>query len=112
MTPCFIAPALHTQLVTGSVIVREAEFGEVGAQSKQSCGWPVLPWLFAFHDTRRPIDEVVHSTGASTGEGGGSMSRYGGYCATSRLFEPEYVWDAARRQVASPAVPDGHMAEC
>ena len=80
-----------------------------------------------FHDTRRPIDEVVYSTDLSTGESGRSISRYGVKCGVaSRHFETEVVWDfaeaksgdtlwsvrldlvishLARRQSSRPSVP-------
>ena len=48
--------------------------------------WLLPSSLFAFHDTRRPIDEVVYAKDTSTGEGEGSMSRYGGYSVTTRQF--------------------------
>ena len=66
-------------VVFGSVIAREEEVGVVVAQSKTELRAAAILVVFAFHDTRRPLDEVVHSTDTSTGEGAGSMSGYGGY---------------------------------
>ena len=62
-------------VVFGSVIAREEEVGVVVAQSKTELRAAAILVVFAFHDTRRPLDEVVHSTD----EGAGSMSLYGGY---------------------------------
>ena len=63
----------------------------------------------AFHDTRRPIDELVCSTDASTGEGEDSPSRHGGYGVTSRHFEPGWfgtLLDVARDHSAA-RLPSG-----
>ena len=46
---------------------------------------------FAFHDTRRPDDELVFSTDASTGEGEDSSGRHG-----ARHFERGVGWDAEK----------------
>ena len=46
---------------------------------------------FAFHDTRRPIDELVCSTDASTAAREDSIGRHGGYGVTSRHFQPGFV---------------------
>ena len=84
-------------MVSVLVIVRKAQCGEVGVPSKKELRVATALVAFAFHNNRCPVDELLYSRDVSTGEGDGSVGRYGGDGVASRQFEPDVVLDAARR---------------